>query len=69
MGVWEMATAGEVAVGDRVRMQSGKELRVTELQDCFFDRPEMVAFIEQTTTTWYKQPARKDAPVDIWREG
>lgn len=66
---WESATVGDVKAGDRVRLESGKELQVTEVQDSFFGRPEMVAFIEETATSWYKQPARKEAAIEIWREG
>jgi len=66
---WQSATMAEVKVGDRIRLASGRELAVSEIEAPFFGRDEMLAFIEVTDSSWFKQPGRVDAPVEILRAG
>jgi hypothetical protein len=61
--------ATEVRIGDRLRTRLGAELTVTRIDDGFMDRPEMLAFVEDSETQWLKMPARLDAEVELVRRG
>ncbi len=61
--------ATEVRIGDRLRTRLGAELTVTRIDDGFMDRPEMLAFVEDSDTQWLKMPARLDAEVELVRRG
>jgi hypothetical protein len=65
---WQQATMSEVKVGDRIRLANGRELVVSEIESPFFGVDEMLAFIEVTDSSWYKQPGQGANPVEIWRE-
>lgn len=55
----------DVKVGDRIRVGSGAELLVSEIETNFFGR--MYAFIENSPTRWFKQPAMPDGEVEVLR--
>jgi hypothetical protein len=62
---WQMVKASEVRPGQRVRTQDGTELIATRIERPFMGRNEMLAFIEDTETRWFKRPAPVDADVEI----
>jgi hypothetical protein len=62
---WRSGKASEVQVGDVVRTETGEVVTVSRIESSFLERPEMVAFIEDTAERWYKRPVRVDATVEI----
>ncbi|HEX3946501.1 MAG TPA: hypothetical protein VHW47_02300 [Acidimicrobiales bacterium] len=61
---WKTKTAGQVAVGDRVRLR-GVEITVARVDGQFLGRPGMIAFIEDTPERWLKVPTPGDAEVEV----
>jgi len=59
--------AGEVQVGDRVRVSSGHEALVSRIEPAFMGMDAMVAFIEDTPERWFKMPVPKTAEVEVQR--
>lgn len=59
--------ATEVRLGDRLRARSGTELTVTRIDDRFFGRPDMLAFVEDSEQQWFKMPAPRDGDVELVR--
>lgn len=62
---WSVARADEVNVGDVVRTSSGDVVIVTSIETNFLGRSNMLAYIENTPTRWYKRPVPFDADVEI----
>jgi hypothetical protein len=62
---WQVVKASEVRPGQKVRTQDGTELVATRIERPFMGRNEMLAFIEDTETRWFKRPAPVDADVEI----
>jgi hypothetical protein len=60
-------TAAHVRVGDRIRLATGVEMQVSRIEPAFFGRAELVAFIEDTATRWYKQPVPVAAEIEVSR--
>jgi hypothetical protein len=63
---WETVTASAVAVGDVVRV-NGNPLTVSRIESPFLGRTEVIAFIEDSSERWYKQPVPANAPVEVLR--
>ena len=63
---WKTTPATDVRPGDRVRFASGEELIVSRVEEAFFGRPEMRAFIEDTDVRWYKKPVPASSEVEVW---
>ena len=61
--------ASEVRVGDRLRAHSGVEMTVTRIDQQFFGRDEMVAFVEDSEQQWFKMPAPRDGEVELVSRG
>ncbi len=57
--------ATDVVVGDRLRARDGTELTVTRIDHGFLGRPEMLAFVEDSTRQWFKLPAPIDGEVEL----
>jgi hypothetical protein len=57
--------ASDVKPGDRIRHPSGRELTVTRIEPGFFGRPEMLAFIQDDESGWFKAPVPNTAEVEI----
>jgi hypothetical protein len=57
----------DVRVGDRVRLESGVEVLVSKIEPKFMGMENMVAFIEDTPSRWYKQPVLQTADVEVQR--
>lgn len=57
--------ASEVRPGQRVRLASGQELEVTRIETEFLNRPDMIAFIEDTQARWFKSPVAATAEVEV----
>jgi hypothetical protein len=53
----------EVRIGDRLRTRTGQELSVTRIDESFMGRAEMLAFVEDSETQWFKMPAPRDGDV------
>lgn len=66
---WKTVTVSEVQPGDRVRLASGEEVLVSRIEAPFMGRAEMVAFIEDTPTRWYKRPVPTSASVEVQAGG
>lgn len=65
---WETTTAGEVRVGDRVRVND-QEITVSRIEPSFLGRDGVLAFIEDTDERWLKVPAASGATVEVRRGG
>jgi len=61
--------ATQVQVGDRLRTGSGLELAVTRVDEGFFGRPDMLAFVEDSETQWMKLPALRGGEVELVSRG
>jgi len=61
---WETRTAGQVGVGDRVRVRD-VEITVARVEPSFLGRDGMIAFIEDTPERWLKVPTTADAEVEV----
>jgi hypothetical protein len=66
---WKSMAVSDVQVGDRVRLESGAEVLVSRIEPKFMGMDTMVAFIEDTSTRWYKQPVMQTADVEVQRAG
>jgi hypothetical protein len=64
---WQTLPAGKVRPGDRIKLAAGQELVVSRIETAFFGRPDMLAFIEDTSARWYKQPMPVDTAVEVAR--
>jgi hypothetical protein len=63
-------SARDVRIGDRLRARDGTEMTVTRIDEGFLGRPEMLAFVEDSTQQWFKMPAPGDGDVElVEREG
>lgn len=67
-GDWETTTAGDVRVGDRVRV-SEQEITVSRVEPSFLGIEGMIAFIEDSEERWLKVPAPSTASVEVRRGG
>ncbi len=66
---WKSMSVTDVRVGDRVRLESGVEVLVSKIEPKFMGMENMVAFIEDTPSRWYKQPVLQTADVEVQRAG
>ena len=64
---WVAMAAGDVQVGDRVRVGSGHEAIVSHIEPAFMGMDAMIAFIEDTPERWFKMPVPKTADVEVQR--
>jgi hypothetical protein len=64
---WTTVSVDEIKAGDTIRLQTGQILEVTKIEEAFMGRPEMRAFIEDTSQRWYKQPMPTSATVEVRR--
>jgi len=55
----------DVRVGDRLRARDGRLMTVTRIDNGFLGRAEMIAFVEDSETQWFKLPARVDSEVEL----
>jgi hypothetical protein len=62
---WQKTSARDVKVGDRVRVPNGTELLVGRIESPFLGRDGMLAFVEDTSERWFKQPLPVDTPVEV----
>jgi hypothetical protein len=63
---WERVAAGQVEVGDVVRVRDN-EITVARIEQGFLGRAGMIAFIEDTPARWLKIPITEDAEVEVRR--
>lgn len=57
--------ASEVRPGDVVLFPDGTDLEVSRIEERFFGRDNMLAFIEDTTRQWLKRPSPTGADVEV----
>jgi hypothetical protein len=62
---WKTVKASDVRVGDAVRTRTGEVITVSRIDNAFFGRPNMLAFVEDTPDRWFKQPTPDDAEVEV----
>lgn len=62
---WKTVKVHDVNVGDTVRTQSGAVVLVSRIEAPFMGRSNMVAFIEDTSDRWFKQPMVTDSDVEV----
>ena len=62
---WQSITAAEVQAGNTIRLPTGLEMHVSRIEPAFFGMPDLLAFIEDTTVRWYKQPMPRTADVEV----
>jgi len=61
---WTSVPVSEIQPGAIVRLRNGMELQVSRVEQAFLGRPNMVAFIEDTSRRWYKAPMPVDATIE-----
>jgi hypothetical protein len=54
-----------VKAGDAVRTKTGDVMLVSRIDTSFMGMPNMLAFIEDTSDRWLKQPMGADAEVEV----
>lgn len=64
-----LVKARDVQIGDRLRSRDGTELTVTRIDAGFLGRQDMLAFVEDSATQWFKMPAQADTEVELLRRG
>jgi hypothetical protein len=64
---WQSITAADVQAGDTIRLPTGLEMHVSRIEPAFFGMPDLLAFVEDTTVRWYKQPMPQTAEVEVLR--
>jgi hypothetical protein len=57
--------ASDVQLGDVIRFPDGTDLEVSHIEARFFDRDDMMAFIEDTAQRWLKRPVPTGADVEV----
>jgi hypothetical protein len=62
---WKSTPVTEVRAGDEIRLQSGRRLVVSRVEEAFMGRPEMIAFIQDTPDEWFKQPVPGSMSVEV----
>ena len=68
MSKWTTIKASEVQPGQRVRTANGNELIASRIEQRFFGRENMLAFIEDSDQRWFKQPSPADAEVEVLQQ-
>jgi len=66
---WTPVTAEDVKVGDRVRLATGQELLVSRIEFPFLGMNEMLAFVEDSSERWFKQPLPLNTPLEVLSAG
>jgi hypothetical protein len=61
--------ARDVQPGDKIRHPGGEVLTVSRIEDRFFGRDEMLAFIEDEPDRWLKAPCAAGAEVELLARG
>jgi hypothetical protein len=62
---WKSTPISDVQVGDVVRTQSGEVIVVSRIEPAFMGIDEMVAFIEDTPSRWFKCPQPVAGQIDV----
>jgi hypothetical protein len=65
---WSSAAAGDVVVGQRVRLGKGEVVLVSKIEDPFMGMDTMLAFIEDTPARWFKAPVAKETTIEVERD-
>jgi hypothetical protein len=64
---WKKVAASEVRTGDQIRLQTGQSLTVSRIEPAFMGRTGLLAFIQDTSEGWFKQPMPDAAEVEVLR--
>jgi uncharacterized protein YeaO (DUF488 family) len=64
---WITATAADVRVGDRIRLDTGTELLVSRIEPRLLGLDRLMAFVEDTPDRWFKQAMAPSAEVEVLR--
>jgi len=62
---WKKVAASEVRAGDQIRLQTGRSLTVSRIEPAFMGRAGLLAFIQDTSEGWFKQPMPDSAEVEV----
>ena len=62
---WEPATAGELEIGDRVRLPTGVEFEVARIVSPLLGMEGLVCLIEDTPQRWHAYPAALGGDVEV----
>lgn len=62
---WKKVAASEVRTGDQIRLQTGRSLTVSRIEEAFMGRSGMRAFIQDTSDGWFKQPMPDSTEVEV----
>ena len=62
---WTTKMAADVEFGDRLRMSSGKELRVTRITEGFLGVADLVCFVEDSEYQWLAQALWLTSEVEV----
>ncbi len=65
---WTTMRVTDVRPGDRVRLANGQEMLVSRIEPNFMGMEAMVAFIEDTSARWFKQPVPQTTEVEVIRK-
>jgi hypothetical protein len=62
---WVLKAAGDVQLGDRLRLGSGTELTVTRIKTAFLGHEQLVCLIEDSESQWLAQAVWVTSEVEI----
>ena len=62
---WKKVVASEVRTGDEIRLPTGRSLTVSRIEPAFMGRAGLLAFIQDTSEGWFKQPMPDSAEVEV----
>ena len=60
--------ASDVKIGDIILFPDGTDLEVSQIEERFFGRDSMIAFIEDTKRQWLKRPSPINAELEVLAE-
>ena len=64
---WVAKAAGDVQLGDRLRLGSGTELTVTRIESGFLGFDDLVCFIEDSEAQWLAQATWSKSEIEVRR--
>ena len=57
--------AGELQVGERIRLASGRELTITRIKPRLLGNDDLVSLVEDTAEGWFAQGALKTKEFEL----
>jgi hypothetical protein len=64
---WQSVPVEDVRVGDHLKLRTGQVIEVSKIEQDFMGMDTMLAFIEDTSSQWFKAPVPKGTVVEVER--